>query len=233
MGAIGAVALIAMTYSPRWVRVLGLASVVLLAGAMAMGLKDQLTELKRDKALSAVESAKSIELRPLLAVVAFEMFKDKPIAGHGFGHYFENNGPYHVNRQYGLPLEKVRGYMQHNTFLGNPGRWWVDWTDDAMPDPVGSSLLLGWQLARRKQSSPEARSLGILMMSVIVIYFANGMFHDLIVIPMIQMFMMFVAGLAINVHGQGVTAEKIPAVNSRSGTRQEFRPTPDTSVCGG
>ena len=208
MGAIGAISLAAMIHSPRWVRVLGLASVVLLAGAMTMGLKDQLMAMKRDKALSAAEAAKSVELRPLLAIVAFEMFKDKPIAGHGFGHYFENNGPYHDVRSYDLPLEKVRGYVQHNTFL-------TILVDGGL---LGFSMfclsllvffVVGWQLARGKQSSPDARYLGILMMSAIIIYAANGMFHDLIVIPMVQMFLMFIAGLAINVHGYGVAAEKI------------------------
>ncbi|KAA1259292.1 O-Antigen ligase [Rubripirellula obstinata] len=208
MGAIGAIGLVAMIHSPRWVRVLGLASVVLLAGAMAMGLKDQFMEIKRDKALSAAEAAKSVELRPLLAIVAYEMFKDKPIAGHGFGHYFENNGPYHDNREYDLPLEKVRVYVQHNTFLSIL-------VDGGLIGILMFSLpllvffVVGWQLARRPQSSPDARYLGILMISAIVIYVANAMFHDLIVIPMVQMFLMFIAGLAINVHGQGITAERI------------------------
>lgn len=218
LGAIGAITLIGMMYSPRWVRVLGLASIVLLAGAMTMGLKDQLLEMKRDKALSAVEAAKSIELRPLLAVVAFEMFKDKPIAGHGFGHYFENNGPYHDNREYDLPLEKVRGYMQHNTFLSilvDGGLIGVL----MFSMPLLVFFVVGWQLARRKQSSPDARYLGILIISTVVIYVANAMFHDLIVIPMIQMFLMFIAGLAINVHGNGVTAEKILPARSVSDRR--------------
>lgn len=208
MGAIGGVGLIAMIYSPRWVRVLGLASVVVLAGAMTMGLKDKLLEIKRDKALSAAEAAKSIELRPLLAIVAYEMFKDKPIAGHGFGHYFENNGPYHDNREYDLPLEKVRAYVQHNTFLSIL-------VDGGLIGILMFSLpllvffVVGWQLARGPRSSPDARYLGLLMISTIAVYVANAMFHDMIVIPMMQMFLMFIAGLAINVHGQGITAERI------------------------
>ena len=74
-------AIVGLVHSPRWVRVLGLAATVLLAGAMAMGLKEQLMAFKRDKALSAADAAKSIELRPLLAAVAWEMFKDKPQPG--------------------------------------------------------------------------------------------------------------------------------------------------------
>lgn len=215
MGAMGGIGLVGMLYSPRWLRVLGLAMVVLLAGAMALGLKDQLLAIKRDKALSAEDSAKSVELRPLLAVVAYEMFKDKPIAGHGFGHYFENNGPYHNIPGYDLPLESVREYQQHNTFLALL-------VDGGL---LGLSMyclalfvffVVGWQLARRKDSSPDARHLGIVMMGTIVVYCANGMFHDLIVIPMSQMFLMFIAGLAINVHGKGIRIEKLHSLAGAS-----------------
>ncbi|TWT50786.1 O-Antigen ligase [Rubripirellula amarantea] len=203
IGAIGAIGMMAMLQVPRWTRVLAIASVVLLAGAMSMGLKDSLMELKRDKALSAAEAAKSVELRPLLAVVAWEMFKDHPIIGHGFGHYFEHNGPYHQIRKYGLQLERVRHYQQHNTFLAVV----VDSGTLGILIFMSGLLLFyttGWQLARGLDSNPEMRMLGLLMMSAIVIYAANAMFHDLIIIPMVQMFMMFIAGLAINAREKGV-----------------------------
>ena len=117
LGAIAAASIVVVIYSPRWVRVLGLAAVLLFGGAMTMGLKEELLSMKRDKRLTAEDAAKSVELRPLLAVVAWEMFKDRPIIGHGFGHYFQYNRPYHDTRRYDLPLEQVRTYAQHNTFL--------------------------------------------------------------------------------------------------------------------
>lgn len=203
MGAIGAVALLAMIYSPRWVRVLGLASVVLLSGAMAMGLKDQLLALKRDKELSAAEAAKSVELRPLLAVVAYEMFKDQPVIGHGFGHYFEHSPKYHDVRSYKLPLERVRTYHQHNSFLAMV-------VDGGL---VGISMfggalfwfaLTAWDLARRSVHSIDARCIGLLMLGTLVVYTSNAMFHDVIIIPMMQMFLMFIAGLTVSAHQRGV-----------------------------
>ncbi|MCG8650958.1 MAG: O-antigen ligase family protein, partial [Pirellulales bacterium] len=81
LGAGAAVSILAMVHAPRWVRVLGMAVVVLLGGAMMTGLKDQLIRLKRDKHLTAADAEKSIQLRPLLAVVAWEMFKDRPLNG--------------------------------------------------------------------------------------------------------------------------------------------------------
>ena len=50
-------------HAPRWVRVMGLAAVVMLGGAMALGLKDQLVRLKRDKHLTAADAEKSMQTR--------------------------------------------------------------------------------------------------------------------------------------------------------------------------
>lgn len=214
VGAIGAIGLIAMLYAPRWVRVWSLGGLVILAGAMSLGLKDQLLSFKRDKNLSAVEAAKSIELRPLLAVVAWEMFKDAPIVGHGFGHYFEHNDPYHNHRGYDLPLEKVRQYVQHNTMLSIL-------VDGGM---VGISLFLGvlamfavaaMRIIRQNSYPREAVHLALVMVGLLTIYFANAMFHDLIVIPMVQMFLMATAGLTVNAATRGIVRPVPPATSSQ------------------
>ena len=198
VGAIGGLGCIAWLYLPRWARIWSVACLAVLAIAMSMGLKDQLLAMKRDKDLSAAEAAKSVELRPLLAVVAWEMFKDSPIRGHGFGHYFEHNGPYHNARGYDLPLEKVREYMQHNTFLGIA-------VDGGI---IGLSLLVsilasfGWaayRIVRDRTYSREALGLALLTIGFLWVYFANAMFHDLIVIPMVQMFLMALGGLVVAV----------------------------------
>ncbi len=194
-----------MIYSPRWVRVLGLAAALLFGGAMMMGMKDQLLSMKRDKQLSAAEAAKSVELRPLLAIVAWEMFQDRPIIGHGFGHYFEHNGPYHDTRRYGLPLDEVRTYAQHNTFL-------AILVDAGL---IGILLYLsifailaavGWRLAH-EQTHPEAQRIGVLLSGTLVVYFCNAMFHDVLVIPMVQMFLLFIAGCAVRIYQTGIETE--------------------------
>ncbi|MEM6691090.1 MAG: O-antigen ligase family protein [Planctomycetota bacterium] len=204
LGAAGGIGMIVCIYAPRWVRGMGIASVVILAVAMSMGLKDQLLAIKRDKDLSAAEAAKSVELRPLLAVVAWEMIKDKPLFGHGFGHYFQHNGPYHDARQYGLPLSIVRVYRQHNTFL-------AILVDGGL---LGFAMMMTiWtvfavkacRVARRMDLPIEGRVSGLIFMAMLVIFIANGMFHDLIIIDMMQITWMIMAATVVRIDREGLT----------------------------
>lgn len=203
MGGIGAMGLVAMVYSPRWVRVLGLIAVLMLGGALVMGLKDQLVQMKRDKNLTAADAQKSMALRPLLAIVAWEMFKDKPIVGHGFGHYFAHKDPYHSIRTYDLPLETARPYHQHNVFLSILvdtgliglllfGGWMV--------------MLIGnaWHLARERSKKPEMRYIGLIMLGTLIAYVSNGMFQDVLIIPMTHMYLFFIAGVTVTVYQKGL-----------------------------
>lgn len=235
IGAIGAVGAIAMLYSPRWLRVWSVAGLVLLGGAMTLGLKDQLLTLKRDKELSAVEAAKSIELRPLLAVVAWEMFKDSPIIGHGFGHYFEHNAPYHNNRGYDLPLEKVRTYVQHNTFLSilvDGGLFGLS----MFVTILAMFVAMAMKIIRQGTHSRESLHIALVMLGTMVIYFSNAMFHDLIVIPMVQMFLMTIAGLTVNAATRGVIRPvpgpaTMPAVTDRKTPVRTIDPS--SAIAGG
>lgn len=226
LGAGAAIAVIAIVQAPRWVRVLGLASVILFGGAMAMGLKDQLLRLKRDKHLSAADAEESIQLRPLLAIVGWEMFKDRPIAGHGFGHYFASSGPYHDIRGYDLPLENARPYAQHNIFLSvlvDAGLVGLVLFVSLLVTLAG----IGWQLARNRGSPPEARSVGILMLSTLCAYSCNGMFQDVLIIPMVHMFLFFIAGLTVTVYASGIRCADSRQANPRGAvvTRRELTVT--------
>ena len=78
---------------------------------------DSVWNLKRDVKLEASASADSAELRPILANVAWNMFRDRPLLGCGFGQYDRQRMPYLADRTGDLPLEKVLPYVQHNAFL--------------------------------------------------------------------------------------------------------------------
>ncbi|MEM9586241.1 MAG: O-antigen ligase family protein [Planctomycetota bacterium] len=212
-----ALAIAAMVYTPRWVQVLGLVTAMVLGGLMAAGLKDQILSFKRDKNLSASDAAKSVQLRPLLAVVAWEMFQDRPITGHGFGHYFAESPPYHTDRGYGLPLEQARPYMQHNVLLSlavDSGLlgvlpmmlWfaivcrstWLTLRESSKPRELSKS---------NESSGPyEATQMALMSLGILAGYVTNGMFHDVIVIPMMHMFLFSFAGLQINVRQHGLEA---------------------------
>jgi len=227
LGALLAIAAVAAFYAPRWVRVLGLAAAVLLAASLALGLKDQLLRLKRDKALSAAAAEKSLELRPLLGILAWEMFQDHPLAGVGYGHYFEHVPPYYQDTSYDLPLEAARGYMQHNVFLS----LLVD--AGLVGATLFSLLLLTWasqsiRLAGDKRGFSERQQLGMLTMTALIGYGFNGLFQDVSVMPMVHLFLFYLAGLTAGVAQHGLPQEEAtweakPAPPAASGREQ--RPT--------
>ena len=251
VGAVGALAIYGWISSPKWLRIWSIAAGGIMMVALTMGLKDELMSFKRDKDLSAAEAAKSVELRPLLAVVAFEMFKHRPIVGHGFGHYLQHNDPYHNSRKYDLPLETVREYVQHNTFLsvlvdgGSIGlllfvlpvvgcgaaaiRILVAVTRRRV-DAIAQPQSLSDQNNHVGPSDPsdaigrfndERKQIAILLLGWLVIYAANGMFHDMIVIPMVQMFSMTLLGLMATAERQSV-----PHATSRPLPPRIFETTP-------
>jgi O-antigen ligase len=209
MGAIAALAIVSLVYTPRWVRVLGLVAAVMLVGAFALGLKDQIMQIKRDKHLSAADAEKSVQLRPLLAIVGWEMIKDRPMIGHGFGHYHEFAGPYHENRTYDMPLEQARPYMQHNVILSlavDSGLIGVA----LMSSCLFVWLSAAWQLARSAANQWHLQIVGLTMLGSVVAYFVNGMFQDVSIIPMINMMLLAWTGMTVNLSAQSHYELKSP-----------------------
>ncbi|MEM6364507.1 MAG: O-antigen ligase family protein [Planctomycetota bacterium] len=203
--------LIAMVYLPRWTRVLALASCVFLAAMVAGGGAEGLLSIKRDKELSASAAAKSVELRPLLLIVAWEMFQDRPIFGHGFGGYFETSADYHQIRDYDLPLDTVRPYMQHNVITSIA-------VDTGLVGVVllliwmVSIALVGWRLMANAAGDIETRCLGMMTVACVTGYLVNGMFHDVSVMPMINSVLFYCGALATNMNVSGLADAKTRSV---------------------
>ncbi len=196
VGGALALAILAYHHLPRWLSIVGLVCVLLISGGAAIGLKDQLLRLKRDKNLSAAEAEKSLQLRPVLAIVAFEMFKDKPITGFGYGHYFAHSGPYHDTLKYGSRLSSARPYMQHNVLLSIL-------VDSGLVGLLPLVFLLlywsacGWKLVGSVGPPTADKQLGLLMLIAMGSYLVNGMFQDVSIIPMVHMFLFYLAGLTV------------------------------------
>ena len=204
IGAAISVSVLCILYVPVRVRMIALIGTLILGGLMTTGLKEQILSIKRDKALSAAEAAKSIELRPLLAVVAWEMFKDRPLAGHGLGQYYEASEPYHTVRHHGIPLETVRPYVQHNIFL-------AVLVDLGMIGLVLYVLFLitlfciAWKLCCHHPTGSTQRSLGMMTIGLMCCYVCNGMFHDVAIIEMVHMYLFVLAGLTVTAARQSST----------------------------
>lgn len=199
IGAVLAIVAMYWKLTPRWIKVLGMMSAIVFGSMAAMGMKEQLLNMKRDKNLSAEDSAKSIELRPLLAIVAYEMFKDAPFFGHGFSVYLKASTNYIQRPGYDMPVEQALGYLQHNIFLSSA-------VDTGI---IGLTIYVwllaritrsAWRLGNHQRIDPVYRMVGLGMIGSMTGYFLGGMFQDVMLMPMIQLYLLFLSGILITVY---------------------------------
>ncbi|MBU4273445.1 MAG: O-antigen ligase family protein [Planctomycetes bacterium] len=166
----------------------------LMAGVLlAVTQWDNLLAFKRDKALAAEKTAESVELRPILATIAWKMFLDRPLLGCGYAQYGTEHENYVSDRSTRLALERGRGYIPHNAALSLL-------TETGL---IGLGLfammlffwgLDAWRLWRDAGLPLWARQQGLLMLIVLGAYLINGMFHEVSVVPMANMTLFFLAG---------------------------------------
>lgn len=181
---------------PRQFRLPVLAACLLVAGTVGATQWESLLRFKRDKAQTAADTADSVKLRPILAVVALKMFADRPLAGCGFAHYEEARDQYLNERPWGLPLEKAESYIQHNVLLNFLVELGL----------VGAGLFVivlalwlrdAWALWRAPDTPLWMRQFALLFLAFFANYFVNAMFHDVTLIPTINMILYFLAGAMI------------------------------------
>jgi O-antigen ligase len=199
-GALSGAIFLALILPGQWrVLLVGAGSAVLLV-TFAMKA-DSVLNIKRDEKLDAAASAESVELRPILANVAWNMFLDRPLFGFGFGQYDRERLPYLADRSSELPLEKTRPYVQHNTFLALL-------TDTGL---VGMGLFVlllvlwisnAWDLWTNRSALLPLRQVGLVFMVIMGIYLANAMFHDTSIIDGLNVLIFFLAGLTSGLRSQ-------------------------------
>ncbi len=162
---------------------------------------DKLNHFQRDKNVTADDMSESASLRPMLAHVAFKMFVDKPVLGHGFGQYSAAKKPYHYTDTGDMPLRKILPYMQHNVFLSYL-------TESGV---AGLTLLLALLLCGARngfriwfdQSQPWlARFFGLMMLVFLANYCINGMFHDVSIIAHTGALLYLLLGIGENLAAQ-------------------------------
>jgi len=181
--------------------------VAAISGGLALGLLgSSLVAFKRDKHLTAKETEDSAKLRPILAAFAYEIFQDYPLTGVGLSQYKRHNVDYLTKRSFDLPMGTATTYVQHNIFLSLLVETGL----------IGVSLFCvvllfwvkeGWTLWYAKDLPLWQRQFGMFSVLMVAAYFPNGMFHEMSVIPMLNMLMFFVAGLSRNMMEQ-VTAKE-------------------------
>ena len=160
---------------------------------------DSLVNFKRDKFVTQNEMSQSALLRPIFATVAWEMFKDKPLLGCGFGQYNREKLQYLRMANSDLPLTKAKPYLQHNVFLSLL-------TEVGF---VGCSLLIAFllnslylasRLIRDKDVDVNSKMFALMTVACVLSYIANGMFHDTSIIPMAHLLLFLLVGITTRMY---------------------------------
>jgi hypothetical protein len=209
IGAVLGAVVVAGLALPRGWRVAVVGTSVAVAAIASIVGWDQFMAFKRDRDVGAAEVAESARLRPILAVVAWHMFLDRPVLGCGFGQYPDESLAYVADRTTDVPLEKARPYGQHNAFLALL-------TETGLAGMglfvalLGAWIRSAWRVWRVAANPPWARRFGLFMLGLMAVYLPNAMFHDVSVIPNINMVVFYFGGAITGVMMQ-LAAEKSAA----------------------
>jgi N-acetylglucosaminyldiphosphoundecaprenol N-acetyl-beta-D-mannosaminyltransferase len=184
----------ALQIPPRW-RLPTLAAAALGGVLIVAGSWSQLVGLKREG--TAAESLHSVGQRTSFAYVSWQMFRDHPLWGVGFGRFYDRKLPYLSDRSQEFELESLRHLHHHNTLLSLL-------TETGLFG-LGTYLALmivwarqAWQLARHRKPKWWFHAQGILMLALLTNYLCSAVFHDLTLIPSQHWFLFVFAALTVS-----------------------------------
>jgi O-antigen ligase len=199
-GALGVFLLIFLVL-PGMYRPWLIAAAVLGAAVLTVGQWENILAFKRDKNLSAQETANSAQLRPILAAIAWEMFCDRPMLGCGLAHYTDQHIYYTGDRSTELPLEQGRGYVQHNIWLSLLTETGLIGMS-LFAAVVVSWILSAWRLWQARGSPLWMRQQGLVFLALAVNFLMQGLFHDMTIMLMMHMILFFMAGVTVNLQAR-------------------------------
>ncbi len=197
IGAAMAIAVLVTATIPRQLR-FGFVISILIVGSVGMTVSwASLQSFKRDKNVTVEDMQKSAELRPMLAIVAIEMFRDRPLLGFGFGQYLEESLPYFSARVSNRPIELAKHYVQHNVILSLL-------TECGLIGAslyillIGTWLVSACALMNKRAVSLAKRQQGLLFVCVFCSFSVSGFFQDMTIVSMSHMLLFFLGGLVMS-----------------------------------
>jgi O-antigen ligase len=171
---------------------------------------------------SAGESHHSVDQRKSFAYVSWNMFKDNPVFGVGFGRFYDRKLPYLSDRSQEFELESLRPLHHHNTLLSVL----VETGIVGLATFVAVLFALArnaWLLAKDTVADGWMQSQGVLMLAVLITYLSSAMFHDLTLLPSQQWVLFTCAGLTMNVRLRSFsTASWASTVDAEGNRRWEL-----------
>lgn len=166
------------------------------AGILVVASRGNLVSFQREYGVQ--ETKQSTEMRAVFAYVSWLMFQDKPVIGHGFGHYPHKNRPYLNDRATRMQLETIRGYIHHNTWLSLLVELGV------IGFALYLALFLAWgrravQLFRDHAAPKWMRGQALLFILFLASYTIQMIFHDVSYSPMENGMLFLMAGLTCGI----------------------------------
>jgi O-antigen ligase len=195
VGLAASAAVVGYVQLPRNLR-LPLFTIAALGGVLiAAATWNDMIGLQREG--TASESEHSVDQRKSFAYVSWQMFKDHPVFGVGFGRFYDRKLPYLSDRSQDFELDSLRNLHHHNTLLSLA-------TETGMVGlAVFVALLAAWarsasSLVRDANLPAWMRSQGLLMLAVLVTYLSSALFHDLTLLPSQEWILFLAAGYTMN-----------------------------------
>jgi O-antigen ligase len=175
-------------------RLRGVVLALMVIGGVGVWLveSDNIIGFKREA--SAAVTRESAELRKSFAYVSWKMFEQKPLFGVGFGHFPREKLDYLSDHDTELPLEQIRPFVHHNTFLcllTETGAIGIG----LFLIVLGAWIRDGWAIWRNPDAPAWARRHAILFLGALGIYASQLAFHELSYSTLDNMLIFFLAGV--------------------------------------
>jgi N-acetylglucosaminyldiphosphoundecaprenol N-acetyl-beta-D-mannosaminyltransferase len=213
--AVSGLVVLAIQIPRRW-RVPTLAAAGLAGLLVAAMSWSHVVGLQREG--TAAESEHSVDQRTSFAYVSWQMFRDHPLFGVGFGRFYDRKLPYLSDRSQPFELESIRPLHHHNTLLS------VLTETGLVGFSIFAAILIAWlrqawALARSVGASPWVRAHGVLMLAIITNYLCSAVFHDLTLVPSQHGLLFLFAAMTVNLGA-------VPASSTPLGTKVEAEVRP-------
>jgi O-antigen ligase len=190
---------------------------LLFGGAVGVGTLVTIANFDRIVAFdrkdnTAAQTRESAQSRESFAYVSWQMFKDKPLLGFGFGQFPTSKLPYLSDRNTDLELEAIRPWSHHNTYLSILTELGI----------VGLALFVGilaawvargWKLWKDAEAPAWVQNHGALTLAVLAMYAMQCLFHEMSFTARDNSLVFLVAGLTSGLHAIATRPVKATAVN--------------------
>lgn len=195
-----------------------IASMALAALVVGVAKFDSIMSLQREG--TAADTLQSAGMRASFTYVSWQMFQDRPLVGFGFGQFADAKLPYLSDRSIDLPLEQIRGYVHHNTFLALLTETGI----------IGMGLYLmilglwahdAWQLLKSPAAPRWAQRLAIFFCGVLAIALWQMVGHEITFMPFEHALLFALAGITTGLRWQFVGQQSTSSPRAPAASRFE------------